>query len=217
MRDGILYSVGANAVLQVNALQQSTGHKSKIARNTIRNCYYKRGLTRVVAGRFILRLFGAANRQRRSTTGEDPMDKIALLPRHKIFYTPNYFVDNARFVRVWRSTWARLPLRARRKLLAYWRTLPTHALGHAPRFHCVLGYISRHVKDCKAVGMWNFSDGSTHYLADAVNIMPDEILASLIAHELAHAVYRIEWKQQEPKAFRTQVDAELCLIEELPG
>ncbi len=142
---------------------------------------------------------------------------VALLPRHKIFLTSAGYVDDARFVRVFRATWRRIPLRYRCRLLAYWRELQNESEGLCPVFFPAQKMPTDHerVDAPMALGLWKSFGGSTHYLAPVVEMMPDNILSTLIAHELAHVAYRLDMQFSQPELFTDGDGAltRLCLRE----
>lgn len=108
--------------------------------------------------------------------------RLPLLPRHGVYLPAFGYGDDARFARVFRHTWPLLPLYARRTLLKQWRESewPMRPMIEVLPFWsnrqtCVLG-------ECYGHHLFRF-------WAKAVDALPDDLLAVLIAHELAHDVY----------------------------
>jgi Zn-dependent protease with chaperone function len=118
--------------------------------------------------------------------------RIPLLPRHKIYLPAFGYGDDEKFARVFRDTWPRLPLHVRRVLLKHWRETKLHPDLRAPAIE-VLPDWSRPAgrKFNNVYGM--YADDGLHeirFWAPAVDLMPDEQLSALIAHELAHVYAR---------------------------
>ena len=118
---------------------------------------------------------------------------IPLLPRHQVWLQGHGYCDEERLARVFRQTWRRLPLRACRAILKLWReqrrpegpraqpaplieALPNWAIGDSNARD--LGVLSS--VELSATPM------RLCFWAPAVDLLPDEQLATIIAHELAH-------------------------------
>jgi hypothetical protein len=91
--------------------------------------------------------------------------------------------NDAKFARVFRDTWPRLPLWARRAMLANWRTKSSPPLLCLPHIKVLDSWARRK----KEVGIYFPAREEILFRAPAVDLMPDEILSVLISHELAHA------------------------------
>ncbi len=116
------------------------------------------------------------------------MNRVALLPRHGMTMPAFGYSDDERFARVFRATWKRLPLHVRRALLRHWRTpCSITTLLRQPVIE-VLPFLSR-VDDPCAVGVCRQEGYEFQFRSDAVNAMPDDALAVLIAHELCHGYF----------------------------
>lgn len=127
---------------------------------------------------------------------------LRLLPRYPMRVDGNG-VDLKRFVRVFRETWKGIPLSERRRLLSYWRSRsPT---PYSPRFIILEGLYNRG-EDIAALGVCYFHQNAFEFRADAVNLMPDNILRTLIAHELAHVAHRLHWRGHTPEDFRDHLN-----------
>ncbi len=113
---------------------------------------------------------------------------LPLLPRHGVRLRAFDTDQGERFAAVFAATWRRLPLYARRSLLRHWRApddLCFALVGHqSPRFE-IVPFLSR-CDDPDALGLCRFKGHKFQFQADAVALLPDEHLATLIAHELCH-------------------------------
>jgi hypothetical protein len=108
---------------------------------------------------------------------------VRLLPGHDVFLWV-VVGDGHRFARVFRETWSRLPLYARRRLLSYWG-------GPDPERPIVSPRIELNLSSYCDAGCAGFVDRSGHRLqfnSKKVDEMPDEALQAVIAHELALVV-----------------------------
>lgn len=125
-------------------------------------------------------------------------NQVRLMPRYP-FRVHGHDIDLERFARVFRLAWRHIPVGERRRLLTYWQALPTYP-GFAPRF-VILDDLFNRGQDLNALGFCHFGSNSFEFLADAVNLMPDNILSTLIAHELAHVVFRLRCREEQPGDF----------------
>lgn len=109
---------------------------------------------------------------------------IALYPRHGIYLASFGYTDDARLAQVFRQSWRQIPLWGRRPILAYWglrRELPA-ARRPLPQIAALPDWGGR---DC--IGECSGGGAEIRFLSFAVDALPDELLAALIGHELAHA------------------------------
>jgi len=113
--------------------------------------------------------------------------KLPLLARHDIHLQDfGSEKQGARFAAVFRDTWQRLPLSARRALLAHWRAPDVFCFDsrRSPRV-AIVHYLSR-VDDPDVMGVCRLKGHEFQFQVGAVAALPDEHLATLIAHELCH-------------------------------
>lgn len=85
--------------------------------------------------------------------------------------------------RIFRQSWRQIPLWGRRPILAYWgwrRDLPA-ARRPLPQIEALPDWGGR---DC--IGERSLGGAVIRFLSFAVDALPDELLAALIGHELAH-------------------------------
>jgi hypothetical protein len=139
------------------------------------------------------------------------MEKIPLLPRHKIYLKSFGFTDEKRFARLFRDGWARVPLYARRSILKYWRAyqaLHEQAWNNAPA-HIRAGAApsdlilppSIEVLESWPVQMRTVEEDGyeggvfaqcsvlgyeLRFWAPFVNAAPDEVVSLVVTHELSH-------------------------------
>jgi hypothetical protein len=110
---------------------------------------------------------------------------LPLLPRHAvhIWVLPG---EGRRFVAVFRQAWRRLPLWARRRLLAHWKG-SGHKLGVvlSPEVHLIDTLIE---DDPRAIAGVNRFGHRLLFRSDLVAAVPDPVLQDVIAHELAHVL-----------------------------
>jgi hypothetical protein len=106
---------------------------------------------------------------------------LPLLPRHDVYLTVRGG-DGPRFASVFLTTWKRLPLRARRRILGHWRNRYQEA-------YFSLSPIIE-LQDCpirdEALGIVSMFGHWLRFYSEPINKLPDDVLQDLIAHELAH-------------------------------
>lgn len=114
-----------------------------------------------------------------------------LHPRHPIFVRVGYRAEGGeRFARLFRETWRRLPLCARRTILAYWRCEPIPALPIKPDIE-LLSYWpgQRRGRGLRSDKAAVYHHGySMKFWWKIVAAYPDNVVMDLIAHELAHVI-----------------------------
>jgi hypothetical protein len=109
--------------------------------------------------------------------------KVPLLPRQGIYLTVRRG-DGSRFASLFRTTWDRLPLAARRTLLLHWR-LCIQSYPDAPRIQLV----SRIPGAPRTVLAAASDEGCLYeFRFSLVTEMPDDVVQDLIAHEPAHGI-----------------------------
>ena len=114
---------------------------------------------------------------------------LPLVPRAGIYLPPFGCGDDARFARLFRATWALLPLADRRRLLKYWRLLGV-------KIELLSMWPSWDANDPDGCfGQCGQYGWELRFWADAVDHMPEEHVMTLIAHELFHACL---WAMGEP-------------------
>jgi hypothetical protein len=119
-----------------------------------------------------------------------------IVPRQNIYLRESPLIDGERFARLFKEVWQRISLGARRHLLRNFREGQSFESdltgGPSPAI-----VITPYYPDCgesdleSAVGQWTGQKwgrqrGVFSFWAHAVNILPDEHLRTLIAHELCH-------------------------------
>jgi hypothetical protein len=96
--------------------------------------------------------------------------------------------DEDRFAEVFRLTWRRIPLGARRSLLKHWREsrsdLDRREGTPSPHIALRREWIQR---EPLTLGCWKPKSMHILFYAPVVDTMPVEVLVSLIAHEIGHA------------------------------
>ncbi len=123
---------------------------------------------------------------------------LSIVSRHDIhlFWLAG---DGRRFARLFGQAWGRLPLWARRKLLKHWRqTRPEHAPELPwPHIELIAGKsdFSRGNSD-DAIAQTQASAANFAFDAVAMDTLPDVAVEAVIAHELAHAIYIINCRDE---------------------
>jgi hypothetical protein len=128
---------------------------------------------------------------------------LPLLPRHRsVLVYDGKHADGERFGRLFRQTWARLPLKIRRRLLKHWRSVTPKIVQNRanPMLSDLLQRIvwpSVELADWKsdlfrgnsraAWGQCQMRGTRFNFWSIGVNHLLDEGVCFLIAHELAHA------------------------------
>jgi len=107
--------------------------------------------------------------------------------------------DGRRFARLFRQTWQKLPLSARRRLLKHWREARRLRYGDAPLTAPwpsieLLAYKSDFSRGNSpdAVAQYSHRLCGFYFLAGTMDALPEDAVEAVIAHELAHAVLCIE-------------------------
>ncbi|MBI2806097.1 MAG: hypothetical protein HYX68_14040 [Planctomycetes bacterium] len=119
-------------------------------------------------------------------------DFLPVVPTSRLWLPRWEIGDDKRFALIFRDTWKRVPIRARRLMVRHWRTCPiwlmqglwspTISLTDDWEFSDVCG---RKPKDLGGCGRGGHS---LYFFAPIVDAMPVQHVGELIAHELAHAV-----------------------------
>ena len=137
-----------------------------------------------------------------------------LLPAHGVTCTV-FYGNGAAFADVFRSTFARLPLYARRRILKHWRKTAEAqriAVHNPPHIEFVkAGLCSPLWRDSTgrerkrpAVAAVTRRGFAMHFGAELFDAMPPNVAADVIAHELAHVYEFARGVDDEP------LDAELA-------
>jgi hypothetical protein len=114
-----------------------------------------------------------------------------LLPRHQVYlFAPEGDEVGSRFAALFVSTWKRMPLWARRSILRQWRTTPfeKHLLTMAPAIELLSAWSNREPRRGLRGEMGCCARGGCmlRFWSKVVEVMPDDLVCDLIAHELAH-------------------------------
>lgn len=97
--------------------------------------------------------------------------------------------DHRYFARVFRDTWRLIPLRDRRRAVRYWQDHRPEYLpaGPTPIVAVLFDWSSR---EAATMGAWMPNQFALRFWSPAVRVLPEIHLRTLIAHEIAHVVYR---------------------------
>lgn len=121
--------------------------------------------------------------------------------RHQIYLWP-YSGNGPRFVGLFRATWTRIPLGARRRMLKHWRddsTIYSQLCQLAPSIEMSEWCPDNPDEDGegKIWGQAKFNGRKLWFSSIVFDRMPDEIAQDLIAHELAHVLqYSFGWDEE---------------------
>lgn len=142
-------------------------------------------------------------------------DEILLLPHHEFTVKTPDKQTGQRFVMVFRRTWKKLPLEARRKIPPYWRQEGTSPKlwndgvrdGFAKRWKVEL----LEQLDTETAAGCHTPEGLQFSLI-LFRQMPEEVAEGIIAHELGHAfLWAIDkgekLSEQRRSDYRTDADA----------
>ena len=115
---------------------------------------------------------------------------VRLLPRHDVFLTA-YGSSRAhapRFADLFRQTWARLPLYARRRILQHWRAGAHPFIAVSPDIELTDFWSERKTgRGLRGDKACVFRRGhKLRFCTKIVCAYPDNLVCDLIAHELAH-------------------------------
>jgi hypothetical protein len=113
---------------------------------------------------------------------------LPILPRHGVHLIP-LAGDGRRFASLFRTTWRRMPLWARRRILGHWRSprFPFSTLVPlSPQIELVGGWSGRVRPGVDALADVSRGGHLLRFHAGIVGQMPDDVVCDLIAHELAH-------------------------------
>lgn len=129
----------------------------------------------------------------------DAMEDISMFPLYlPIVSTSRLWLpklgigDDERFAVIFRNTWKKIPLWARRMMVKHWRTCPqflrpgfwSPAISMAKDW-AISDRVVRQPRDCAACGRCGHC---LFFYAPVVDAMPVQHVEELIAHELAHVV-----------------------------
>jgi hypothetical protein len=116
-----------------------------------------------------------------------PSRPICLVKRSGIYLMRCGHGDDERFARGFRKTWRRLGKDVRRSLTDYWRDPDIVYMGLQLVFPTIEVLDDWSGRNEGEAGVCKLNGHLFRFLAPLVDAMPDDILATLIAHELAHA------------------------------
>jgi hypothetical protein len=108
---------------------------------------------------------------------------LPLLQRRCIYLTDDGG-DSPRFARLFQETWKRIPLGARRRMLAYWRTGRNYGHILSPTVE-LASYQFRGRRDYAAV---DHCGHRLRFRAKFFDRMSEDVVQDVIAHELAHVL-----------------------------
>lgn len=130
-----------------------------------------------------------------------------LLPRHRcelpsghraplVFLEREAGLDVARFRALFVETWASLPLWARRRILAFWRSPGFPRFGATVRVVRLLGETdmlgNEFAVRMNAIGAVSSGGRLVRFAGDWIDHLSDVAVRTLIAHELAHVLFCAE-------------------------
>jgi hypothetical protein len=145
------------------------------------------------------------------------MKQIALMPSSGL-HLNHYYCDEAtarRFADVFRETWLQIPMADRRAMVKDWRdckaemvstgineaTRATLAQMFYPSISIDTFIQDQDARDEMPLGCFFRKYGrSIQFWSPAVEIMPDDVLSNLIAHELGHAYLKATGEADEINA-----------------
>lgn len=110
--------------------------------------------------------------------------RVALLPRHRVYVWP-FDGDGPRFAGLFRETWRRLPLWARRRVLSHWRTPCPLLFFPGPLIELLPDWSRRERRTLAEV---SYDGYKLRFRSVTFDAMPDGVACDLIAHELAHVL-----------------------------
>jgi hypothetical protein len=113
-----------------------------------------------------------------------PPATVQPIPREPIYILIRKFCDEERLAELVRSSWTRIPARARRRLRAHWKTQEgSHSLSSGPlRIEALPSWPE--FRQC--LGMCMTAGHAIRLHSLTVQAAPDEVVSTLIAHEIAH-------------------------------
>lgn len=107
-------------------------------------------------------------------------DRFPLVPRAGMYLDSSCNGDGARFARLFRATWARLPRADKKRLMWHWRV-------NGGSIKLLSNWTSQDTSDSSGVlGQCGQGGIQIRFWADAVDRMPEEHVMTLIARELVH-------------------------------
>ena len=127
--------------------------------------------------------------------GAVPDTQYLTIQRSSYLYLPVLgYGDDVRFCEIFQRTWRRIPLWARRRLVGHWRDdCRNGTVSHmSPRIELLGDWVERD----RAFGCIGRAGHRIWFWAPIVDAFPEEHVAELIAHELAH-VYLFAFGQEE--------------------
>ena len=126
-------------------------------------------------------------------TGDGAPEFMPIVPSSRLWLPRLGIGDDKRFAAIFRDTWPRIPLKARRLMVNHWRkSEPIWAIQGfwSPMIQLADDWefsdrTVRHPKDFAACGR---NGHSLFFYAPLVDAMPGHHIQELIAHELAHVI-----------------------------
>jgi hypothetical protein len=139
-------------------------------------------LSQVRPGVFV----GARYRDRIQNTDRcwSPPATVQPIPRYPIYLVTRKFCDEDRLAELVRATWKRIPTKVRGRMRPHWKTEPRrHSLCNGPLRIEALPSWPRYRRQ---LGVCMMAGHAIRLHSPTVESAPDEVLSTLIAHELAH-------------------------------
>lgn len=124
---------------------------------------------------------------------DDAPEFLPVVPTSRLWLPRLGFGDDERFAAIFRDTWCRIPLKARRIMVKHWRkSEPAWAIQGlwSPTIQLTddWEFSDRSVRQPKEVAACGRNGHSLYFYAPLVDAMPVVHVQELIAHELAHVV-----------------------------
>src|SRR5262249_61075 len=113
---------------------------------------------------------------------------LAVNARQRVYLWP-YHGDGSRFVKLFRDTWRRLPLWARRRMLRLWHNTKDAELNLefvlSPRIVLLDGWSMRNSDNVGVtIGCVSAGGHMLKFHAPTIDLMPKPLVMDVIAHEL---------------------------------
>jgi hypothetical protein len=134
-----------------------------------------------------------------------------LLPRHEI-YLSAFHGEAKRFLGLFRLTWRRIPVQARRCILKYWKT-------KGPDYREIVQLFKERYED-EPLAHSHMGGTEVRFFASVIDAMSDEEACVLIAHELAHVyqhatdrtVFKMKFRSEAQRRVAIEADVDFIIL-----
>ena len=126
------------------------------------------------------------------------------------FWLLNETVSRQKFINAFRAAWRRMPRYVRKRIFDYWNnnTPPIPQFFKSPNIQVSQRWASRHngVHTRMAFGAVFNGGHEIRFWSDAIRLFPDELVQTLVAHELTHVFLMASGQNDENYQTNTELE-----------